>query len=130
LACALPSSAWALLSCASYGSGSIWNSDFAAFFEQAFEHHAVDAGAHLRYAHRLGPGRQFGFQGDFFYFGGDDAHFRLRHLRACARTGRVFFVAASGQQGNDGDTGGRDVRYLGREEGRLSNAHYVDILRL
>ena len=84
--------------------------DFTAFFKQALEHDTVDAGAHLRDADGFGTGRQFGFQRDFLDFGRDDAHFRLGHLGAGARSRCLFLVAAGGQKGDDGNAGGSDFR--------------------
>ena len=79
--------------------------DFAAFCEQALEHHAVDAGAHLGHADRFHPAGQLGLERDGREPDRDDADFRRRAI-AAPRRGGIFAAACRKHvKGNQGEGG-------------------------
>ena len=82
---------------------------FAAFTEQALQHHSVHAGTHLRHTGSAHAAGQFGLQGDGLGRYGDYTHFSRRHAatRATGTGGTVLGTAGdqrhshrNRQQGN------------------------------
>ena len=67
--------------------------DLAAFAKQPLQHHAIDAGTHLRHTRRAHPARQFGLQSHGLQSHGDHPHFgRGRGFgRGCGGAWRSVF---------------------------------------